>query len=51
MRVTVWSNSSASGVSRVIVMSVVAGALPWRSQTPRWVRASSSSAMARSGSK
>ena len=51
MRVTVWSNSSASGVSRVIVMSVVAGALPWRSQTPRLVRASSSSAMARSGSK
>ena len=26
MRVMVWSNSSASGVSRVIVMSVVAGA-------------------------
>ncbi len=50
IRRTLASKSSASGVSRVIVISVVAGVEPGRSQTPRLASAASSSAIARSGS-
>ena len=48
---TVSSNRRASGVSRVMITSVVAGLPVWLTQTPRRASSSSSSATARSGSK